>query len=255
MIWLALSTWLMATALAGDTKQVGSARELTGCTHFVIVFVSDADSEWSLIEQWKMKRLIKGAERWIKVQHRVHRQQEPRPRFSHSTIGRWRDIHFERMPAGTRSGTEAIDLVQKVSQQLGYPSTENWQRQYNSDQFAVLILMKRDGASYAIPQEHGLNSQFDVEGAVLYQAFDADTPNCATCIAHEILHLFGAWDLYRTFQTTVEQERLAQKLYPNSIMLRTSYNPYELTMDPVTCWRIGWCTKPTHAHVFEPKPQ
>ncbi len=255
MVWFVLTAWLMTTTLAGETKNVGSARELTGHTHFVIAFVSDTDSEWSWKEQWEMKRLIKSAERWLKIQHSIYKETESRLRFSHSTVGRWQDIHFETLPEGNRSGYESVDLVQNLSHQLGHPSTEAWQDRYNSDQFAVLILLKRDGASYAITQEHGLDSRFNVEGAALYQAFDSNTPNCASCIAHEILHLFGAWDLYATFQTTAEQEQLAQKHYPNSIMLRTSYNSYELTIDPVTCWRIGWCTKPPNAHLFTPQPQ
>ena len=69
-------------------------------------------------------------------------------------------------------------------------------------------------------------------------------------MAHELLHIFGAWDMYETFRVTKAQMDVASRLYPNSVMLRTSYNPYELTIDPVTGWRIGWCDKPDNSLNF-----
>ena len=38
-------------------------------------------------------------------------------------------------------------------------------------------ILKRDGASYAIPQETGLDSRYDIEGAVLYNNFEPGVPN------------------------------------------------------------------------------
>ena len=74
----------------------------------------------------------------------------------------------------------------------------------------------------------------------------------ATCIAHEILHLFGGWDLYKTFQTSEEQEKEARIQFPNSVMLRTSYDVSDVEIDPLTAWRIGWSEQPTGAYFFQP---
>lgn len=242
---------IITTAVAGDTKAVGSASSLRGRVRLAVVFVSDDQSNWTRREQRIQIRRLKRGEHWIASQSEAWSVNPPK--FYHRIYGRWLDIKLPYLPAGIRSGNENVEMVHLVSRELGFESPHVWRAQFTEEQFAALIFLKRDGASYAIPQEVGLDTRYDVEGAVLYNNFEPGIPNCATCMAHELLHVFGAWDMYETFQITRDQMEIATKLYPNSIMLRTSYNPYELTIDPITCWRIGWCEKPSNSEVFRPK--
>ena len=254
MVGLAsLFVWLLfgVVSFAGDTKNIGSASKLDGSVRLAVVFISDEESDWSLKEQRVQMRRLKRGEEWITTQALTYNISPPQ--FTHRVYGRWRDIKLSELPAGTRSGNENVDMVHLVSWTLNFSSPQQWRAQFSDDQFATLLFLKRDGASYAIPQETGLDTRYDIEGAVLYDNFEPGIPNCATCMAHEILHVFGAWDMYETFQITQEQMNTALQLYPDSIMLRTSYNPAELMMDPVTCWRIGWCDKPEEAELFRPK--
>jgi len=243
--------WLwIAMVWAGDTYNVGSAKKLEGTVGLTLVFVSDATSDWTAAERREMRQKLRTGERWLEA---YAREYSIPLNFRNKVILGGRNLKLARLPAGIRSGHEDVTLVSTLAQTLGKDLPQAFLRT-RPDQQAVLIFLKRDGASYAIPQEQGLDSQYDVEGIVLYQAFDSTTPNCASCIAHEILHIFGAWDLYATFQTTMEQEEQAKRMYPNSIMLRTSYDIEELTIDPITCWRIGWCTQPDQAYFFQPQP-
>jgi hypothetical protein len=241
---------LFQSAFAGDTQNVGSAKNLHGTTRLAVVFVSDQKSNWTWREQRIQKKRLRLGEHWI--QNASLEYGVPSPRFRHRTYGRFWDIKLDELPEGTRSGNENVEMVHLVSRQLHFDSPKQWRETFADEQFAVLVFLKRDGASYAIPQEIGLDTRYDIEGAVLYENFEPGLPNCATCMAHEILHIFGAWDMYETFQITSEQMALARQLYPNSIMLRTSYTPSDVTLDPVTCWRIGWCTKPPQAESFRP---
>ena len=116
------------------------------------------------------------------------------------------------------------------------------------------FFFKKDGISYSLPYEKHLDEKFYLEGMAIYHQFDPKTPQCRACIAHEILHLFGAWDFYNSFHTTKAHEDRARRDYPNSVMLRTSYNIYELNIDPVTAWRIGWTeTEPRDARYYRPQ--
>ena len=82
-----------------------------------------------------------------------------------------------------------------------------------------------------------------MEGIMIYDhSEDGETPSSG--IAHEILHLFGAWDLYENYMQSKAIEELALYLFPNSIMLRISQNINELIIDPVTAWLIGWNKNP-----------
>ena len=255
VVLVSLFVWFLGvtTVFAGDTKNIGSASILDGRVRLAVVFVSDENSNWSLKEQRVQMRRLKRGEDWITTQAFTNKISPPR--YIHRVYGRWRNIKLNELPAGTGSGNENVEMVHLISGKLGFDSPQQWHEQFSDDQFVVILFLKRDGVSYAIPQETGLDSRYNIEGIVLYDNFEPDIPNCATCMAHELLHVFGAWDMYESFQITKEQMDLASQIYPNSIMLRTSYNPEELTMDPVTCWRIGWCSKPEEAETFRPGPR
>lgn len=65
-----------------------------------------------------------------------------------------------------------------------------------------------------------------------------------TVIAHEFLHLFGAWDLYispfdRKLFTKM-RKRKAMKTYPNEIMAFTHRDIDSLSLSPLTKYLIGW---------------
>jgi hypothetical protein len=252
VILVSLFIWFLTSTnvFAGDTKDVGSAATLEGRVRLAVVFISDENSNWSLKEQHLQLRRLKRGQDWLTKQSLAYNTDPVQ--YRHRIYGRFRDIKLTELPSGTRSGNENVDMVNLVSWKLGFDSPQQWRSQFSDEQFVALLFLKRDGASYAIPQETGLDSRYDIEGAVLYNNFEPGIPNCATCMAHEILHVFGAWDMYETFQITKEQMDMASQIYPNSIMLRTSYNPEELTLDPVTCWRIGWCSKPEEAETFRP---
>lgn len=68
-----------------------------------------------------------------------------------------------------------------------------------------------------------------------------------TVIAHEFLHLFGAWDLYQSpFDRTIFQrmkKRKAMKRYPNEIMAFTYRDIDSLEISPLSKYLIGWDSK------------
>ncbi|MAA79772.1 MAG: hypothetical protein CL916_10980 [Deltaproteobacteria bacterium] len=235
------------------SRNAGSAKMLKGKTYSLLFFLSDEKSEWNYIEKQKMLQQITDAEIWLIEQAKRYNH---KLQFEHGLFGWEQDIHFEEMPQGNRSGKEDVFLTNKIIQKVGYKSQTEIINQIPADNIQLLFLFKRDGVSYAFPYSPNVADEFFLEGMSIYHRFNEQTPQCTSCIAHEMLHLFGAWDLYRSFQTTKAQEDQARKRYPNSIMLRTSYNIDELNIDPVTAWRIGWIDSlPTGAEFFRPIPQ
>jgi len=59
-------------------------------------------------------------------------------------------------------------------------------------------------------------------------------------ISHEMLHQFGAWDLYFGTSQSEEQAAKAKELYPHSVMISTHRNKADLEVDDLTAWRVGW---------------
>jgi hypothetical protein len=63
-------------------------------------------------------------------------------------------------------------------------------------------------------------------------------------IAHEFLHLFGAWDLYTSpflkKRKTYIRKDVAEKVFPNEIMAFARRNIDSLNLSPLTKYLVGW---------------
>ena len=58
--------------------------------------------------------------------------------------------------------------------------------------------------------------------------------------AHEILHLFGAWDLYEgPGEQSRNNAKKLRRMYPDEVMLNPNYPATTRTLSPVTAWRVG----------------
>jgi hypothetical protein len=107
---------------------------------------------------------------------------------------------------------------------------------YKTDNVALMYFINnyyKDEISLAL----NTNSQMDIE----YSIVSFKKP---TVIAHEFLHLFGAWDLYISpFETTKEQKKrkeFAMKEFPNEIMAFAYRDIDSLEISPFTRYCIGW---------------
>ena len=92
------------------------------------------------------------------------------------------------------------------------------------------------------------------ESLILYQEYNNGAPIPIDAVfSHEILHLYGAWDLYKTYSQTYDRQQLASELYPDDIMLRVDHNLNSLKVEQLTAYLIGWSkTKPENFEWFRP---
>jgi hypothetical protein len=104
-------------------------------------------------------------------------------------------------------------------------------------------MANKAGRGYAMQYSNEMDKEkYFLEGCLLYKKYDETSGLASASIAHEFLHLFGAWDLYTTFQQAQEKEDKAKKMFPDDIMLRVSYDINELKIDKLTAWRVGLST-------------
>lgn len=91
-------------------------------------------------------------------------------------------------------------------------------------------------------RSHAFNywSSTDVDIAIIYCRRTSGMWTDQYVISHEILHQFGAWDLYFGESQSYEKAEKAKELYPNSIMINTYFNKWALEVDELTAWRVGW---------------
>lgn len=107
---------------------------------------------------------------------------------------------------------------------------------YATDNVAVVYFINnyfKEELSVAV----NINSIFDVEYAIV--SFKKPS-----IIAHEFLHLFGAWDLYispwDTKKEAVKKKEFAMREFPNEIMAFAYRDIDSLDISPFTKYCIGW---------------
>jgi len=227
--------------------RAGSARELSGNIYTLSCFISEPNEEWTYKEKQAILKQVKESQEWIKGQaakYNVSVNFDAGGNFGLDT-----DIKMPLIERGTASGKEPVDWVSRVLKKVGYSSPLKlleWVKQNtNAKQTQVIIFAKGKGNGYAMATSTEMDKElYFVEGAILYEKYNNGSKLASSSIAHEMLHLYGAWDLYKTFSQSAENEKKAKQKFPNSVMLRTSYNIEELEIDELTAWLIGWNTKP-----------
>ncbi|MCL2138506.1 MAG: hypothetical protein FWH41_03125 [Treponema sp.] len=223
--------------------QLGSAKILKGNIYVLQCFVSDYNNKWTQEEKNEASSKLYAAQNWLQKQASNY---GTTVNFQGGSFGFAEDIKLEYVNYGTGSGREDINVLTTVFKKIGYVKNldfYDWvQNNTNCENALVVIYVKGEGRSYSIAYESEFmdKEKYFTETCVVYNKYWGGLEMYEASIAHEMLHLFGAWDLYETFQQSREKEQRARQYFPNSIMLRTSYNINELMVDELTAWLIGW---------------
>lgn len=237
--------------------RAGSAYELSGDIYTLSCFVSGPDDEWTYKEKLEMLNSLSESQKWIEKEAMTYSISVA---FNEGgNFGLNDDIELPFIERGNATGNESVDWVSKVLYKIGYKSTlelDSWiKKNTKADNYQVIIFVKGKGNGYAMAYSDEMEKEkYYVEGAVLYEKYNTNGKLSSSSIAHEILHVYGAWDLYKTFEQSESNEQRAKKLFPNSIMLKTSYNINELSIDSLSAWLIGWNQNPKSWYeTFRPK--
>ena len=226
----------------GRPHTLGSAEFLAGDVYVLSCFVSDADNQWTDNERTSMIALMYEAQGWLREQAADY---GVALEFVNDSFGLEKDIELDAVPSMREEGAKSI--VTTVLQEIGYRSSLDFyiktrKRRADCDNITVLIFVKDSGTSYAVPYtDPDAATEFYTEGAVIYQRYDTiDAERPAGAIAHEILHTFGAWELYNVYYHEKDVETLAHELFPDSIMHEVHFDINDSSVDEVTAWLIGW---------------
>ena len=216
-----------------DNRNQGSAKTLSGKTYVLTIFTGV--NQWSKKDYDAFFSKVHEAQQWLTQQAKRYGEFLS---FVNGNFGYPEPIDFN-IARGTASGKESVDYIRLLMKQIGYQSPLDFVR-WAKENALVLVVANKTGTSYAISYNESYDKEkYYLEGAIMFTKYLDGGENCAASIAHEICHLFGAEDLYETFQQTKDNEELARKLYPNDIMLRTSYNINELEINEMTAWFVG----------------
>lgn len=229
-----------------DLVDVGSARRLSGNVCVIYLFVGTSESRWSQEEIEATAEKLYAAEDWLKAEAlRYGKKVE----FRNYSVKR--QLIDNNIPASPFQ-PEAVGYPKSVLRRFGYTSNRDLRdiitRKTGCHQFLVLVFARMAGRCYASAVNRNMSrggaGRDMPECCMLYQTSD-DTGRDLQVgrIAHEMLHLFGAWDFYAVSPDDKARSTRAAGLFPTSIMLRSYGDISQRTIDPLTAWLVGLSRK------------
>lgn len=237
------------------TTNVGTALQLKGKICIISVFIhvgkKHCDRQWWI--QWceSVRENLHTATHWLQGEAKRYGH---KVKFVYKEFGAEGDINVDEVPKHNESN--AYQFTYLLLPKMGFPNENaylEWVRKKTKcDQSLIVFFVDYPGMlSYALPYFNTCGNY--VESCIVSYG-DSKKP---ISIAHEILHLFGAWDLYQYYgfiqndyddSFRVEKNK---KLFPYSVML-TGDSLDTREIDEITAWLVGLKEEKEWYHWFSP---
>ncbi|MCE5326950.1 MAG: hypothetical protein LLG01_11110 [Planctomycetaceae bacterium] len=224
-------------------RNCGSAAVLKGKVCVYNVFVCDAQSAWPKDKTEEAARRMAEALKFLDVHAAKYKAKVEFVQVSAKADSKTPVPTDMFKPQGwiaaaikAAAGMDANDLVLALK------------KRHAADQVAVIIHVNKSGTSYNLSCCGQARPPHACEEAVMFDRYQSGQATAAASYAHEILHLFGAGELYFPFDQNDTRKKAAAKLWPADIMLMVAYTLNKQTLGEFTAYRIGWLDtlKPEH---------
>lgn len=220
---------------------LGTCRNLSGDVSVVLFFMDDFESEWfeheitAFVENEikpGLAFLVQEAEKYG-VELRLHIRKKHFDLYYNDDV----------IVSVKETGLATIDVLDQAARGLGYANEaeliDALKAEYQTE-IVCLTAFDKNGTAYAINPKRG--ADYSVEEHCILFTNDLHPTGHepigaqASIAAHEMLHLFGAEDFY----ATSGRKSLAQKYFPNDLMLGANYDVSTNRIGGATAFYIGW---------------
>lgn len=231
----------------GNTWNVGSAKKLQGSLYLLEVWLTMPGTTWDYNEMCVVQGKINSAVEWLTNTAARYGKRLDVTQGTYAGDG-YKGIPISGLPKSYAEACNSGNLLVRALNIIGYSDMMACYNQLHDDMqcsnVAVLIIINNNGWSCANQYStahtlYGYESYF-LENAFIFRTVDG-VPCSSQTIAHELLHLFGAWDMYEP-QVSAAAAGWARTYYPNEIMLTISKPLEEQTISPLTAWLTGLST-------------
>lgn len=224
----------------------GSAEVLRGRVLTVSIFVADAYESWSPEDKREMVQKTKMAQNFIR---REARDWGVDVTFENLELGLVRDVRYALPP--THHITGGRIWVRELLKSMAVTDLEDWvdglRKRHDVEQVHLAVFPKATGRSYALDYNAAVakwredEDKYDdeLESTIIYARNILGQVEDATTIAHEILHLYGARDLYESSRFARDRHLVARSQYKDDVMLTNGYI-WALKIQDYTAWLLGW---------------
>jgi hypothetical protein len=122
----------------------------------------------------------------------------------------------------------------------GNTAVRKLRKKWRAEQVVFLFHLNKKGRSYNLSYSFRMDTLFFAERAVMFSQYEDGSSTLAASYVHEILHTFGAGELYFPFDDSQDRVKLAREYFPDDVMLRVDYDLGCLTIGEYTAFRVGW---------------
>ena len=227
---------------------LGNCGTLTRNPTLVVLFVDDAESAWNdtLIQHFQNVQIAKAVE-WLEQQAAKYDVPlDIQTKYYHGTLENGGRVYYPATVAHKPDESD-YDLLESVVGNMGEGTGDQFyaklRRDNGGEDVMFLCMVNKDGLSYA--RGHADPYSQIMEYAVVY-ARNTDVPatdtlhqkthNRASVVAHELLHLFGAEEMY----DPAGRNEIAKQKYPKDVMLWTESFIARNEITEFTAYCIGW---------------
>lgn len=223
-----------------------TCKKLSGNVSVILFYVDDFESSWtdSDIENFT-KNEVEPALDFLENEAKKYQLE-----LNLTVQKTYSSIYYddEVITSVPLTGYASGDVLWNAALQINYSSSEkminSFKRLYKTDEVVCFTIFNKSGTAYALNPTRGTDDMNIDEHCILFARDIYMTQNGlagsqSAVVAHEMLHLFGAEDLY----AKDSRKKLAKTYYPKDIMLTTAYDILENKVDEVTAFYIGWTDK------------
>lgn len=229
-------------------RGVGSARNFYGRVAIYHVFAGDSHSSWTGADKNEILGRLSEAYAFLNQQSELHNR---KLQFVEQ-IGP--DVQYrKRLPTGTFVNPEWTEEVLRQASKISSAElVKRLKKNHQADNVVLCLHVNKPALSYNLAYYENVSEEFSSERMVCFTTYPDSRPTSAATYAHEILHLFGAGDLYFPYDQDDYRKQIAKRYFPNDVMFRVDYNLYRLNVGAFTAYRVGWRPNLDAAHkLFE----
>ncbi|MEE0928941.1 MAG: hypothetical protein UIG59_07085 [Acutalibacteraceae bacterium] len=225
---------------------IGNCRKMLGDVYTLVIFLDDDTSSWDYETRnnFYNRRFFPSIEfladqaEWRGIDLNLQSGQYTTKQDGEKPLRYRGTVQTE-----TDKAINNIDILTQTAKTLGFPSVEVMdamlQHNLGVTQIAYILMLNKSGRAYAVAD----TTDNDIDSPEFVVAFARNQygqDDVGSSILHEVLHLFGAADLYDPSGKYPARKALCKKLYPNDIMMKNAYDPESLEIGRLTECLIGW---------------
>lgn len=217
-------------------RGAGSAATLRGRVALVEFFIADPGARWTPTTRTAVAQRMSDAKDFIHRHALILEQEVSFLKIDGLDIDMANRVPLE--PFAHPGWTERV--IQRATGLSGGDFVAKIRSQHQASEVALCLHVNRAAISYNLAYYSGVRSEFAAERMVCFHQYPDGRLTTAATYAHEILHLFGAGDLYFPQDTNHDRKELARRWFPHDVMFRVDYDIDRLTIGPFTAYRVGW---------------